>query len=77
MDGRVWHTGQNKGVMGLVDSKTGDVVEIPLGPGSRPHGIIVDDASGTIAKVNTGAGTFVRDFIAMISSSLSHVSWKQ
>jgi hypothetical protein len=23
---------QNKGVMGLVDSKTGDVVEIPLGP---------------------------------------------
>ncbi len=26
IDGRVWYTGQNKGVMGLMDSKTGDVV---------------------------------------------------
>ena len=59
IDGRVWYTGQNKGVMGLVDPKTGAVVEIPLGPGSRPHGVIVD-AAGDAWITDGGQNAIVR-----------------
>ena len=59
IDGRVWYTGQNKGVMGLMDPKTGDVVEIPLGPGSRPHGVIVD-AAGDAWITDSGQNAIVK-----------------
>jgi virginiamycin B lyase len=39
-DGLVWYTGQNRGVLGILDPETGAVREIALGPGSRPHGVI-------------------------------------
>jgi virginiamycin B lyase len=40
-DGTVWYTGQLAGVLGRLDPKTGEVERIPLGDGSRPHGVIV------------------------------------
>jgi virginiamycin B lyase len=41
-DGRkVWYTAQHIGKLGLLDPRTGDVAEIPLGDGSAPHGVIV------------------------------------
>ena len=41
-DGRtVWYTAQQIGKLGLLDPRTGDVKEIPLGEGSAPHGVIV------------------------------------
>ena len=39
-DGLVWYTGQNRGVLGILDPRTGVVREIVLGSGSRPHGVI-------------------------------------
>ncbi len=39
--GLVWYTGQHKGVLGILDPKTGKVEEVPLGRGSAPHGVIV------------------------------------
>jgi virginiamycin B lyase len=38
---RVWYTAQHTGKLGLLDPRTGDVEEIPLGSGSAPHGVIV------------------------------------
>jgi virginiamycin B lyase len=43
-DGTVWYTGQKKGVLGRLDPRTGGVERIPLGEGSRPHGVIVGPA---------------------------------
>jgi virginiamycin B lyase len=40
-DGKVWYTGQAKGVLGLFDPKTGKNQDIPLGPNAAPHGVIV------------------------------------
>jgi virginiamycin B lyase len=40
-DGRVWYTAQHTGRLGLLDPRSGDVEEIPLGDGSAPHGVIV------------------------------------
>ena len=40
-DGTVWYTGQRKGVLGILDPRTGKVDEVPLGQGSAPHGVIV------------------------------------
>ncbi len=37
----VWFTAQASGHLGLLDPETGDVQMIPLGRGSRPHGVIV------------------------------------
>jgi virginiamycin B lyase len=39
-DGKVWYTAQRKGALGILDPKTGDVREVPLGPRSAPHGVI-------------------------------------
>jgi len=39
--GRVWYTAQHQGALGHLDPKTGEVEQIPLGEGSRPHGVIV------------------------------------
>jgi virginiamycin B lyase len=38
---RVWYTAQHTGKLGLLDPRSGDVAEIPLGAGSAPHGVIV------------------------------------
>lgn len=40
-DGTVWYSGQGNGTLGRLDPATGDVTEIPLGPESAPHGVIV------------------------------------
>jgi virginiamycin B lyase len=39
-DGRIWYTGQRRGVLGILDPDSGAVREIPLGEGSAPHGVI-------------------------------------
>jgi virginiamycin B lyase len=41
-DGGVWYTAQATGQLGWLNPQTGEVIEIPLGPGSAPHGVIVD-----------------------------------
>src|SRR5258706_15672980 len=41
-DGPVWFSGQTSGNAGRLDPKTGKVELIPLGPGSSPHGVILD-----------------------------------
>lgn len=40
-DGGVWYTAQGSGELGWLDPASGEVREIPLGPGSAPHGVIV------------------------------------
>jgi len=40
-DGGVWYTAQATGRLGYLDPGTGEVHEFDLGPGSRPHGVIV------------------------------------
>ncbi len=46
-DGGVWYTAQRSGELGHLDPATGDSRQVDLGPGSRPHGVIVgpDDAA--------------------------------
>ncbi len=39
-DGRIWYTGQRRGMLGIIDPSDGRVTEIPLGEGSAPHGVI-------------------------------------
>jgi virginiamycin B lyase len=57
----VWYTGQLAGVLGHLDPATGEVREIRLGAGSRPHGVIVgpdgapwitDSGRNAIARVD-------------------------
>jgi virginiamycin B lyase len=40
-DGVVWYTAQGSGELGRLDPRTGGTKHIPLGAGSRPHGVIV------------------------------------
>ena len=40
-DGPVFFTAQRTGKLGILDPKTGKVVEVALGAGSAPHGVIV------------------------------------
>jgi virginiamycin B lyase len=40
-DGVVWYTAQGSGELGRLDPKSGETKHIPLGDGSRPHGVIV------------------------------------
>jgi virginiamycin B lyase len=63
-DGGIWYTGQGSGELGYLDPATGETTQIPLGPGSRPHGVIVgpDRAAwvtdgGLNAIVRVDAGT--------------------
>ncbi len=44
VDGGVWYTAQNSGELGWLDPSTGETRHTDLGPGSAPHGVIVDDA---------------------------------
>jgi len=45
-DGPVWYTAQHQGALGRLDPKTGKVEQIPLGEGSRPHGVIIGPDRG-------------------------------
>jgi virginiamycin B lyase len=40
-DGPVWYTAQHQGALGRLDPRTGKAEQIPLGEGSRPHGVII------------------------------------
>jgi len=40
-EGPVWYTAQHQGALGRLDPRTGKVEQIPLGEGSRPHGVII------------------------------------
>lgn len=64
VDGGVWYTAQDSGQLGWLDPDTGESIEIPLGPDSQPHGVIVgpDEAawvtdSGLNAIVRVDAAT--------------------
>jgi virginiamycin B lyase len=39
-DGKVWYSGQQLGVLGIFDPKTGKAEHVSLGPNSSPHGVI-------------------------------------
>ena len=41
LDGGVWYTAQGSGELGWLDPGSGETRHIALGPGSRPHGVIV------------------------------------
>lgn len=43
LDGGVWYTAQDSGELGWLDPATGETRHTDLGPGSAPHGVIVDD----------------------------------
>ena len=40
-DGTVWYTAQHQGAIGILDPKTGKVIQVSLGSGAAPHGVIV------------------------------------
>ncbi len=40
-DGPVWYCSQPFGILGRLDPRSGQIEQIPLGPGSSPHGVIV------------------------------------
>ena len=52
-DGGVWYTAQATGELGWLDPETGETRHTDLGPGSAPHGVIVDDA-GTAWVTDSG-----------------------
>ena len=58
-DGSVWYTAQFRGAAGLLDLATGAYHEIPLGPGSSPHGVIADSA-GNAWITDQGLDAIVR-----------------
>ena len=39
-DGKIWYTAQRQGALGIIDPKTGEIRQVPLGPESAPHGVI-------------------------------------
>src|SRR6478736_10221183 len=39
-DGTVWYSAQQIGALGILDPKTGQARQIPLGRNSAPHGVI-------------------------------------
>jgi len=39
--GPVWYTAQHQGALGRLDPGSGKIEQIPLGEGSRPHGVII------------------------------------
>src|SRR5258706_12863448 len=62
-DGTVWYSGQQKGILGRFDPKTGKNEEIPLGPGAAPHGVVIgpdgapwitEGGQNAIARVDPG-----------------------
>jgi virginiamycin B lyase len=58
-DGKVWYTAQRNGKLGILDPKTGDVREVPLGPKSSPHGVI-QGPDGAAWITDSGQNAIVR-----------------
>lgn len=58
-DGPVWFSGQRSGHAGILDPKTGRVELIALGPGSAPHGVILD-RDGSAWFTDGGQNAIVR-----------------
>lgn len=58
-DGKIWYTGQRQGTLGIIDPKTGDVREVPLGEGSAPHGVI-QGPDGAAWITDSGQNAIVR-----------------
>lgn len=58
-DGPVWYTAQHQGALGRLDPKSGRVEQIPLGEGSRPHGVIIGPDRG-LWITDSGLNAIVR-----------------
>ncbi|MGP3910048.1 Vgb family protein [Nonomuraea sp. 10N515B] len=58
-DGGVWFTAQSAGYLGHLDPKTGKVTQVPLGDGSRPHGVITGPG-GHAWVTDSGLNAIVR-----------------
>ncbi|MFB4277577.1 hypothetical protein ACBJ59_19965 [Nonomuraea sp. MTCD27] len=58
-DGGVWFTAQNAGYLGLLDPGTREVTKVPLGDGSRPHGVITGPG-GHAWVTDSGLNAIVR-----------------
>src|SRR5688572_26313930 len=39
--GEIWYTAQRQGALGIIDVRTGEVRQVPLGEGSAPHGVVL------------------------------------
>lgn len=57
--GAVWYTAQGQGALGRLDPASGKVDQIPLGPGSSPHGVIVGP-DGAPWVTDSGLNAIVR-----------------
>lgn len=57
--GPVWYTAQHQGALGRLDPDTGETRHIPLGDGSRPHGVIVGP-DGSAWVTDGGLNAIVR-----------------
>ena len=44
--GWVWYTGQGDGTLGRLDPASGEVMVVPIAPGSAPHGVIIGPDDG-------------------------------
>jgi virginiamycin B lyase len=55
----VWYTAQHAGALGVLDSATGYLRQIPLGQGSSPHGVIVSP-DGAPWITDSGLNAIVR-----------------
>jgi virginiamycin B lyase len=58
-DGKVWYAAQHNGTLGILDPRTGDVREVPLGPRSAPHGVI-QGPDGAAWLTDSGQNAIVR-----------------
>src|SRR5688572_29744954 len=58
-DGMIWWAGQFGNVVGRLNPRTGEMKEIPLPPGARPHSI-TPDAQGNIWYTGNANGTIGR-----------------
>src|SRR5690606_20735267 len=57
--GPVWYTAQHQGALGRLDPATGETLQIPLGEGSRPHGVIIGP-DGDLWVTDGGLNAIVR-----------------
>jgi virginiamycin B lyase len=57
--GPVWYTAQHQGALGRLDPATGKTEQIPLGEGSRPHGVILGPEGG-VWITDSGLNAIVR-----------------
>ena len=53
-DGKVWYSGQQQGVLGVFDPKTGKAEHVSLGSNSSPHGVITAP-DGSAIRRNRGS----------------------